>query len=172
MDNSVLSKTSRTKLVLLGACIALVLVGVALIVVKQKNAHPVVKKATPTVSDTPTTVTTVCTDDIITRANPYLRDDNKAQLLALVKEIQNKPGYEGDVNCNYIIATTALLVGNVKDAEHAILRMHANRQNKASLSNAFVPPAVTETSLQLRLDAIKSIQKSVQSGMQLQGAPR
>jgi hypothetical protein len=166
MGNSVLSKTSRTKLVLLGACIALVLVGVALIVINQKNAHPEVKKATPTVSDTPTTITTVCTDDIISRANPYLRDDNKAQLLALVKEIQNKPGYEGDVNCNYIIATTELMVYKVEDAEHSILRMHANRQNGANLSNAFNPPAVTEASLQQRLEAIKSTQSAVQPIMQ------
>lgn len=170
MGISVLPKTSRTKLVFLVVCIALVIAGAALIVIKQRDTQPVAKKTTPTVSDSPTNVTIVCTDDIITRANPYLRDDNKAQLLALVKEIQSKPGYEGDVNCNYIIATTELLVANVEGARHAILRMHANRQNKANLSNTFDPPAVTEASLQQRLETIKSIQSTVQPMMPFPGA--
>lgn len=146
----------KRSLVVLGVLIVLAAAFFVWQLVKSQQNHTV---AAPKQKQA-VVVSQVCTDDIVKQASPLMADSQTAALGAVVKTIETKENYKGDVNCDYIRVSYYTAIGNVDTAQAALGDMRFAREAGSQYSLLFNPPVAPVADLQRAIDIQKTLKSA------------
>lgn len=98
----------------------------------------------------------VCGDDLISRANTIISDNNLTDFASLQSEIESKNDHANDINCEYISARYYIATGQKDNAESSVETIEKLKASGAVYSDYFSPSAISVEELKSTVESIGS----------------
>lgn len=152
---------SKKYIVLIGACIGVLLLGASIWMLlswKLSSTPQPNKKSTPRI----VVLSDVCKADTIQKASESISNYDIPGVRAVAETILTQPNYQGDVNCDYIVARYYLMTGQVQQARDAIDTLEATMTAGGTYSTVFDPPALRAGDLRPSLEILHEQQQMSQ----------
>ena len=102
----------------------------------------------------------VCKEDIIKKASPAIRDGDISVLREVAENIMTLPNYQGDVNCDYILARYYLITGRADQATDIVDTLEATMTAGGTYSTAFDPAALRAKDLRPSIEVLRKLNQS------------